>query len=158
MDLVGIAPHPLDAGLVAALVADPVGAHGATVTFLGQVRANNVGRQVLYLDYEAYEPLAVRVFRQIMDEAATRWPAGRVAIWHRTGRVAIGETSLVIAAASPHRADAFAVCRYAIERVKQVAPVWKREVFEGGDVWIEGATADPTDEAAREQAFRRACA
>jgi molybdopterin synthase catalytic subunit len=158
MDLVGIAPDPLDAGRVAALVAEPGGAHGATVLFLGTVRGESAGRHVLYLDYEAYEPLALRAFRAILDEVAGRWPAARVAIWHRTGRVVIGETSLVVAAASPHRADAFAVCRYAIERVKQVAPVWKREVFEGGEVWIEGATADLADEAAREQAYRRTCA
>jgi molybdopterin synthase catalytic subunit len=88
---------------------------------------------------------------------AGRWPSARMALHHRTGPVALGEASVVIAAASPHRADAFAVCRYAIERVKQVAPVWKREFFEGGDVWLEGATADPSNAAAREEAYRRAC-
>jgi molybdopterin synthase catalytic subunit len=81
----------------------------------------------------------------------------RVAIHHRTGRIAIGEASVVIAAASPHRADAFAAARFAIERVKQIAPVWKHEHFEGGEVWIEGATADPEDVAARDAAFERAC-
>ena len=77
---------------------------------------------------------------------------------HRIGRLAIGEASVAIAAASPHRADAFAACRYAIERVKQIVPIWKHEYFEGGDVWIEGATADPDDVAAREAAMRIACA
>ena len=76
---------------------------------------------------------------------------------HRIGRLSIGEASVAIAAASPHRADAFAACRYAIERVKQIAPIWKHEFFEGGDVWIEGATADPDDEAARRDAVLRAC-
>jgi molybdopterin synthase catalytic subunit len=90
-------------------------------------------------------------------EADARWPAVRLAIHHRTGRLRIGEASVVVAAASPHRADAFAACRYAIERVKQIAPVWKHEHFEGGDVWIEGATADPDDESARTLAFERAC-
>ena len=80
--------------------------------------------------------------------------AARLAIHHRTGRLAIGDASVAIAAASPHRADAFAACRYAIERVKQIAPIWKHEHFEGGEVWIEGATADPDDEAAREAALR----
>ena len=75
----------------------------------------------------------------------------------RTGRVEVGEASVAIAAASPHRADAFAACRYAIERVKQVAPIWKHEHFEGGEVWIEGATADPADDEARTLAFARAC-
>jgi molybdopterin synthase catalytic subunit len=82
----------------------------------------------------------------------------RLALHHRVGRLEIGEASVAIAAASPHRADAFAACRYTIERVKQIAPIWKREFFEGGDVWIEGATADPDDARAREVAERAACA
>ena len=98
---------------------------------------------MLWLDYEAFAPLAVKAFEQIGDEAAETWPGARLAIHHRTGRVAIGEASVAIAAASPHRADAFAACRYAIERIKQIAPIWKHEHFEGGEVWIEGATADP---------------
>jgi molybdopterin synthase catalytic subunit len=98
------------------------------------------------------------VFGRIAAEAEERWPAIRLAIHHRTGRVAIGEASVVIAAASPHRSEAFAACRFAIERVKQIAPVWKHEHFEGGDVWIEGATADPDDERARAEAERVACA
>ncbi len=158
--LVGIGPEELRAERVAALVehaAGSDGVHGAVVTFLGTVRRQNAGRQVRYLDYEAFEPLALRTFRLILAEIAERWPGGRAALHHRTGRLLPGETSIVIAAAAPHRADAFAACRYAIERVKQIAPVWKREFFEGGDVWIEGATADPGDDAAREQAYRRAC-
>ena len=79
-------------------------------------------------------------------------------IHHRTGRVEIGEASIAIVAASAHRADAFAVCRYAIERVKQILPVWKHEHFDDGETWVEGATADPDDEAARQEARRRACA
>jgi hypothetical protein len=78
-------------------------------------------------------------------------------VHHRTGRLAIGEASIVIAAASAHRAAAFASCRYVIERVKQIVPIWKHEFFEGGEVWIEGATANPEDEAARLEAVRRAC-
>lgn len=130
---------------------------GAVATFVGLVRDHNAGRQVLWLDYEAYAPLAVATFERIGLEAAERWPAVRLAIHHRTGRVEIGEASVVIVAASPHRADAFSACRYAIERVKQVAPVWKHEHFVGGEVWIEGAVADPQDEAARQLAFERAC-
>ncbi len=159
-DLVGVTPDPLDAGHVAALAhaaGGSDGTNGAVVTFVGTVRAFNAGRRVLYLDYEAFEPLAVRTFRQIAGEASERWPAMRMAVWHRTGRLQPGETSVVIAAASPHRAEAVAACRYGIERVKQIAPIWKREFFEGGDVWIEGATADPHDEGARDQAYRRAC-
>lgn len=146
---------PLDVTAPTAAVAGP--RDGAIATFVGLVRDHNAGRRVLRLDYEAYAPLAVKTFDRIADEAAARWPDARIAIHHRTGRVEIGEASVAIAAASPHRADAFAACRYAIERVKQVAPIWKHEHFEGGDVWIEGATADPADEQARTLAFERAC-
>ena len=113
------------------------------------MRDHNLGRRVLWLDYEAYAPLAEKALARIVDEAQARWPGARLAIHHRTGRLEIGEASVVIAVATPHRADAFAACRYAIERIKQIVPIWKHEHFEGGEVWIEGATADPDDEAAR---------
>jgi molybdopterin synthase catalytic subunit len=145
----------LDAAAVAAGVT--TAGDGAVATFIGVVRDHNVGRQVLWLDYEAYEPLAVKAFERIAAEAAEQWPDTRVGIHHRIGRVDIGEASVVIAAASPHRANAFAVCRYAIERIKQIAPIWKHEHFAGGDVWIEGATADAEDAAARRDALERAC-
>jgi molybdopterin synthase catalytic subunit len=130
---------------------------GAVASFVGLVRGWNLGRQVLRLEYEAYEPLALRAFERIAGEARDRWPDVRLGLHHRFGRLEIGDASVAIAAASPHRADAFAACRYAIERVKQIAPIWKHEHFDGGDVWIEGATADPDDRAARDEAFRRAC-
>lgn len=150
-----ICPDPLDAAAVAAAVSSA--GCGAVTTFLGLVRDQNAGRRVLRLDYEAYEPLALRAFEQIEREARERWPSARLAIHHRIGRLAIGDASVAIAAASPHRAEAFAASRYAIERIKQIAPIWKHEHFEGGEVWIEGATADPLDEAARGAAFERAC-
>jgi molybdopterin synthase catalytic subunit len=150
-----VGAQPLDAIEVTALVSDP--ACGAVVTFVGTVRDHNTGRRVRYLEYEAFEPLAVKAFERIADEAGQRWPNVQMAIHHRTGRVEIGEASVVIAVASPHRADAFAVSRYAIERLKQIAPIWKHEHFDGGEVWIEGATADPTDENARQVALERAC-
>ncbi len=134
------------------------GGIGAVVTFLGLVRDHNVGRKVTHLEYEAYEPLAVKALQRIVDEAAGRWPSVRLAIHHRTGRLEIGEASVAIAAASPHRADAFAASRYAIERIKQIVPIWKHEYFEGGDAWVEGATADPDDADAREKALKIACA
>jgi molybdopterin synthase catalytic subunit len=134
------------------------GAHGAVAVFLGLVRNHNLGRTVQYLEYEAYEPLALRTFERIAAEVEGRWPGARLALHHRVGRVELGEASVAIAAATPHRGDAFSACRYTIERVKQIAPIWKREVFEGGDVWIEGATADPNDEVARAHAEKVACA
>jgi molybdopterin synthase catalytic subunit len=146
----------LDPAAVAAAVARR--GDGAVSTFVGLVREHNAGRQVLWLDYEAFGPLALKAFEQIAAEAAEKWPGARMAIHHRTGRVAIGEASVVIAAASPHRADAFAATRYAIERVKQIAPIWKHEHFEGGEVWIEGATAKPDDPGALAEAERIACA
>ena len=131
---------------------------GAVTSFLGLVRDHNQGRRVTHLIYEAYEPLAVRALDRIVGESRERWPTVALAIHHRTGRLEIGEASVAIAAASPHRAHAFSACRYAIERIKQIVPIWKHEYFDGGDVWIEGATADPHDEAAREAALRLACA
>jgi molybdopterin synthase catalytic subunit len=134
------------------------GSDGAVVTFLGLVRNYNAGRRVRYLEYEAYAPLALRAFERIEAEIGERWPGARLALHHRVGRLEIGEASVAIATRSMHRGDAYAACRYAIERVKQIAPIWKREFFEGGDVWIEGATADPDDARARAEAERAACA
>jgi molybdopterin synthase catalytic subunit len=150
-----VTDKPLDAARVADSVATP--ACGAVTTFVGLVRDSNAGRHVLWLEYEAYAPLATTTFERIAAEAESHWPSVRLAIHHRTGTLRIGEASVVIAAASPHRADAFSACRYAIERVKQIAPVWKREHFEGGDVWIEGASVALDDEPARQVAFERAC-
>jgi molybdopterin synthase catalytic subunit len=129
---------------------------GAVATFLGLVRDENAGRRVQYLEYDAYEPLAVRALQLIRDEAGKYWPDARIACHHRVGRLEIGEASIAIAASSPHRGHAFAACRYTIERVKQIAPIWKREYFDGGDVWIEGAVADPDDAERRRLAL--ACA
>jgi molybdopterin synthase catalytic subunit len=134
------------------------GSDGAVVTFLGLVRNHNLGRRVLYLDYEAYEPLALKSFERIAGEIDSRWPGVRLALHHRIGHLEAGEASVAIVTASAHRADAFAACRYTIERIKQIVPIWKHEYFEGGDVWIEGATADPDDEQARMAAERTACA
>jgi molybdopterin synthase catalytic subunit len=131
---------------------------GAVATFVGVVRATHRQRRVKYLVYEAYEALAERVFAQIQDEVRQAWPQAVVAIHHRTGRLEIGEASVVIAAATAHRAAAFQVCRYAIERVKQVAPIWKHEFFDDGEAWVEGAVADPEDAAARDAARAVACA
>jgi molybdopterin synthase catalytic subunit len=131
---------------------------GALASFLGVVRATHQGRAVRYLEYEAFDELAVKTFEQIRDEARGRWPDAELAIVHRAGRLEIGEASIAIVAATAHRSEAFAVCRYAIERVKQITPVWKHEYFVDGDAWVEGAVADPQDDAAREKAMAIACA
>jgi len=150
--------QPLDIGaLSTAVLCDIGGAAGGAASFVGVVREENMGRRVSYLVYEAYDALALRAFERISTEITAAWPGVRLGIHHRTGRLEIGETSVAIVAASAHRAQAFGACRYAIERLKQIAPIWKHEHFEGGDAWIEGATADPDDERARADAMRRAC-
>ena len=156
--LVAITADPLDAAALAASVSKDGAGLGAVTTFVGLVRDHNVGRRVLFLEYEAYDAMAVQVMQVILNEAAGHWPGIRLGMHHRTGRLEIGEASIVIAAASAHRADAFAACRYAIERVKQILPVWKHEHFDGGDVWLEGATVHPDDVDARQKAYGIACA
>jgi molybdopterin synthase catalytic subunit len=131
---------------------------GALCSFVGIVRATHRNRAVRYLEYEAYEPLAIKAFRLIADEIAMAWPTASLALHHRVGRLDIGEASVAIVAAAAHRAESFQVCRYAIERVKQIVPVWKHEFFEDGAEWVEGAIADPNDEAARQRAMTLACA
>jgi molybdopterin synthase catalytic subunit len=159
--LLAVVTDPLSVEVLSADVAaarDSGGGLGALCSFVGVVRATHQGRRVRYLEYEAFEPLATRVFRQIADEIGEEWPGTTLGLVHRTGRLEIGEASVVIVAAAPHRAEAFAACRYAIERVKQIAPVWKHEFFEDGEAWVEGAVADPSDADARRAARERACA
>jgi len=134
-----VVPDLLDPRLVESLVASP--AAGALVTFTGSVRDHARGQAVSALDYEAYAPAAVKMLARIGDEIAGRWGIDRVAIWHRTGLLGVGEASVVIAVASAHREEAFAACQYAIERLKQIVPIWKKEHYAGGAVWI-GNEAD----------------
>lgn len=124
----------IDLDEIVAQVSDP-GA-GAIVTFAGTVRDNARGRDVLYLDYEAYPAAAEKMLARIGDEIAEHWGIERVAIVHRTGKLAVGETSVAIAVASPHRGEAFDACRHAIERIKQIVPIWKKEFYADGDTWI----------------------
>jgi molybdopterin synthase catalytic subunit len=114
---------------------------GAIATFLGTTRQTNRGRRVLELEYEAYPTMAVAEFEKIAEEARGRWALCRIAIAHRVGIVPIGETSVAIAVSAPHRAEAIEACAFAIDRLKHVAPIWKKERFEGGEVWI-GSLAD----------------
>jgi len=112
---------------------------GAVALFSGVVRNNNMSRRVLYLEYDAYPEMAESVMRQIADEIIGRWPAViDVAIQHRTGRLEIGETSLLIAVSAPHRKEAFEACHALVDRFKEMVPIWKKEVWEGGEEWIEG--------------------
>jgi molybdopterin synthase catalytic subunit len=116
---------------------------GAVVTFAGVVRSTNAGRRVRYLEYEAYPEMAEQMLAKISEEIKARWPVEAVAIVHRIGRQEIGETSVVIAISSGHREGAFEAGRYAIDRIKQIVPIWKKEYFEGGEVWIDGPEKPP---------------
>lgn len=158
MALVTVTSEPLNVHMLTRELCEGASGDGAVATFVGLVRDSNQGRTVRFLEYEAYEPLAIRALQLITEEARASWADTRIGVHHRIGRLELGEASIIIVAASPHRAHAFAACRYTIERVKQIVPIWKHEHFEGGDVWLEGATADPDDEAAREAARRIACA
>ena len=109
---------------------------GAIVTFVGTTRDHNAGRRVTRLEYEAYPEMAVREMRRIGDEAVERFGARAVAIVHRVGVVEIGEASVAIAASAAHRVAAFDACRFAIDRLKEIVPIWKKEHFEGGEIWI----------------------
>ena len=129
-----VTTEPLDPREVEAAVADA--AAGAIVTFTGTVRDHARGRVVTALDYEAYGPAAEKMLTRIGDEIRERWGIERVAIVHRTGLLQIGEASVVIAVASPHRGEAFAACHYAIERIKEIVPIWKKEFYADGAAWI----------------------
>jgi molybdopterin synthase catalytic subunit len=116
---------------------------GAIVTFIGTTRNNNEGRRVVALDYDAYPEMAEKELARIGDEAKEKWSIQRMAIVHRIGPVQITEPSVVIAVSAAHRADAFAACRFAIEEIKKTVPIWKKEVFEGGEVWIGTQSGHP---------------
>src|SRR5689334_23795828 len=134
-DVVEITRMPIDiAALRARLLA---GESGAVVIFDGVARNNTKGRRTLYLEYEGYEPMALRAMEQISREVHERWPINRVGIIHRLGRIEITESSVVIVVTSAHRKVAFEACQYAIDRLKKIVPIWKKEFFEDGAVWIE---------------------
>lgn len=113
---------------------------GGMAVFVGSVRDLSEGKQVSFLEYEAYEPMALQKLQEVANEAEARWPVLGIAIQHRIGRLEIGEDAVVIAVSCPHRAEAFEACRYVIDRLKEVVPIWKKEHGEGGDVWIGGPT------------------
>jgi molybdopterin synthase catalytic subunit len=135
---VGITHDPLDVETIIQSAIRPD--TGAVATFVGSVRNVSHGKEVLYLEYEAYEPMALAMLRQIVAEIQTRWPrVAEVAIVQRIGRLEVGEVAVVIAVSSGHRDDGcFEACRYAIERLKQIVPIWKKEVGPDGAVWVEG--------------------
>jgi molybdopterin synthase catalytic subunit len=131
--MVRLVREPIDA---AALVA-PAAGDGAACLFLGVVRNENGGRAVTHLEYEAYEEMALPLMEGIAAEAVRRFGVTEVRLVHRLGRLEIGEASVAVAAASPHRAEAFAACRWAIDTLKAEVPIWKKEFYADGAVWRE---------------------
>jgi molybdopterin synthase catalytic subunit len=130
-----ISDQPLDEAEVVARV---TGADaGGVVTFIGAVRDHARGKSIKFLEYEAYPEMAEREMEKIVDAAAERWPGTRVAIAHRVGHLEIGDAAVVIAAAAPHRAEAFDACRFAIDTLKVTVPIWKKEMATDGEYWVD---------------------
>jgi molybdopterin synthase catalytic subunit len=123
------------APLVAAVRRDE---SGAVALFYGVVRNENMGRAVQYLEYDAYPEMAIKKMREVADEVRAKFPVTGIGVLHRIGRLEIGETSLLVAVSSGHRGEAFDACHYAVDRIKQIVPVWKKEVWTDGEEWIEG--------------------
>lgn len=135
-DILQLVREPIDISAIVESLKTP--ADGAVVVFDGFVRDNFKGERTLYLEYEAYEPMAYAKMQEIRAHMRANFAVHRLAIVHRLGRLEIGETSVLIAVTSAHRAAAFDGCRYAIEALKRAVPIWKKEYFAGGAVWVEG--------------------
>ena len=130
--------HPIDTQELTAFVADP--SAGALTTFVGTTRNTNDGRQVIRLEYESYPGMAEKEMGKIAAAVLARWPIMKIAMVHRLGRVDIGEASVAIAVSSGHRHAAFEACHYAINQLKETVPIWKKELYEGGELWIGSQT------------------
>lgn len=139
-DIFEITREPIDIQDLRARLLE--GDSGAVVVFDGVARNNTKGRATLHLEYEGYEPMALRTMEQIGREVHERWPINRVSIIHRLGRIDITESSVVIVITSAHRKIAFEACHYAIDRLKKIVPIWKKEYFEDGAVWVENEQAE----------------
>jgi len=137
-ELLRLVREPIDVGALAG--ATP--ADGAVCLFVGVVRNENQGRPVLHLEYEAYEEMALRLLEEIAAETARRYPVTGVRLVHRLGRLGVGEVSVAVAVSSPHRAEAFAACRFAIDNLKAKVPIWKKEFYADGSAWLDGPGAD----------------
>ena len=134
--LIQLTHEPLDRAALVAAVSHP--SVGGVVVFEGVVRDNARGKQVRYLEYEVYEEMARQQIQAIIVEAQQRWGVERVAVAHRFGRLEIGEASVIIVVATPHRGEAFDACRYIIDTLKTTVPIWKKEVATNGEEWVEG--------------------
>jgi molybdopterin synthase catalytic subunit len=136
-----VTDKPINLQELVDFVTDPEA--GAVATFIGTTRNNNEGRKVIALDYEAYPEMAEKQLARLGQEASQKWPICRMAIVHRLGPVQITEPSVIIAVSAAHREAAFAACRFAIEEIKKTVPIWKKEVYEGGEIWIGTQSGQP---------------
>lgn len=134
--IIQLTREPLDRDALIAAVAHA--SAGGIVVFEGVVRDHARGKQIRYLEYDMYPEMAESQIRAIIDEAVRRWGVERVAVAHRYGRLEIGEASVIIVVATPHRAEAFDACRYIIDTLKTTVPIWKKEVATNGEEWVEG--------------------
>lgn len=112
------------------------GGAGAIDVFIGTVRNKTEGRKVIRLEYEAYEPMAISEMRKIADQACRQWQVQKIAVYHRVGTLHIGDAAVVVAVSTPHRVEAFEACKWVIDTLKQTVPIWKKEIFEDGEVWV----------------------
>jgi len=142
-DILQLTTGPLDIGKFARRVVPPE--CGATVTLDGYVRQFTKGRETLYLVYEAYESMALKEMEKLAAAAHEQFEIAHVSIVHRIGRLEIGETSVVIAVAAPHRKAAFAACEWLIRELKRTVPIWKKEIYAGGEEWVEGESTVAKD-------------
>jgi len=133
--LIRIGEDPLDLNELLEAIESPLS--GAITLFDGRVRNHSNGRQVLYLEYEAYEALAKSEMEAIRQEALDKWPVEKVAMFHRVGKVGIGESSVLIAVSSAHRGQAFLACQFIIDELKKRVPIWKKEFFADGEIWVD---------------------
>lgn len=136
-----ITTEPLDVGAIARRIVLPE--CGATVTLDGYVRQFTKDRETLYLEYEAYQPMALKEMEKLIERARREFEISSIGIVHRIGKLEIGETSVVVAVGSPHRRAAFAACEWLIKELKRTVPIWKKEVYADGEIWIEGDAQPP---------------
>ena len=126
--------NPINVAQVEQYVYDPT--CGGIVTFIGTVRNSTKGKNVVRLEFEAYVPMAIKELQKIADNIFEKWPVKKLAIHHRIGNLEIGEVAVAIAISCPHRKNAFEACAYAIDTLKETVPIWKKEIFEDGEVWV----------------------
>ncbi|MCE2998087.1 MAG: molybdenum cofactor biosynthesis protein MoaE [Cyclobacteriaceae bacterium] len=132
--MITLTDQPLDINQITQLAHSPDA--GAVNVFVGTVRANTQAKKVMRLEYEAYEPMAVSEIQKIVDVAKLKWPVKKIAVSHRVGILTVGEVAVVVAVATPHRKESFEACQFIIDSLKQTVPIWKKEIFEGGEEWV----------------------